>query len=672
MPNANQIGLEAIFDNKDFQNGISEYNKSTSEASTNTEDAAGSMELAWDGLAVVGEAVFAALVVAIGAMTAELYVAVDAAMETEDVLARMEFVVANVGKRTGVTTQDVLDLADSISKVVPIDDEVIVSAITMGLTFDGVNKDNIQPLIQAAADLAIWTGKDLPMTMKELALAISDPDKAMRLFRDANITLTDSETKTLKSMDKVGDSAKITAFILEKLRTKGIIGLGNAMGETAKGKMTIMQTALGNLQEALGAGLLESLKNVFDRITIFANDPRTLQFFTDLGTKIGEFASKVLDNLPGIMVTLDKLGNWFKDNQPIIVGILAALGVALLAFGYTAAAAGLTALIGLWPVIAIMAVVGLAAGLLYAAWTNDWGGIQEKTAALWAWLQPIFAAIQSWLSVNIPIAIAALSTFWTTVLLPAIQAVGEWINTVLIPMFVSLWNWLSINIPIAIAALSTFWTGTLLPAIQAVWGWMSGTLFPFFQALGNFLGAVFGLAVRVLAGYWQNILLPALLGVWTVVSTNLMPIFKGLGDFFNSTLLPIIKDVANWIGSVLTGAFDGLTSTIKNVTTWLQGLADGLNGLTLPAALTPGSPTPFELGLKGINEQLRKMASATLPAVTYQMGVLATVQNVPGSSGAGGLGSIVNSSQVTRNYLYGARFDVSNKSDLMGILNGLK
>ena len=148
MADDNKIGLEAIFAGEDFQRGITEYNNSVSSSSAGTQEASGTMSAAWGGLAMVGEAAFLAIGAGVAAMAAELYLAVDAALDAEEVLARMEFVVGNVGDRTGVTADDVNSMADALSKVVPIDDEVIVSAITMGLTFDGVTKDNIEPLIR--------------------------------------------------------------------------------------------------------------------------------------------------------------------------------------------------------------------------------------------------------------------------------------------------------------------------------------------------------------------------------------------------------------------------------------------------------------------------------------------------------------------------------------------
>jgi len=806
----NQIGLQAIFDNADFQKGISDYNSSVSDATANTESGASTMSRVWDGLVSVGAAAWSALGVAVGAFTTELGLAANAAFDSEEVFARSSFIIAGVGERTGVTIDEVNALTDSLSKVVPIDDEVITSAITMGLTFDGVNKDNIQPLIAAAADLATFTGKDLPGTMRELALAISDPDRAMRLLKDANITLTDSEMKTLKGFKDVGDTAGATQFLLNELKDKGVIGLAEAMGDTAKGRLTIMQTALGNLQEVLGGGLLDSFKNVFDIVTNFANSPATIDFFTNLGQTIGSLANYFiavvqdgdvlndwLSHLPSaiqpvikaigefvaaLVDGIPKAFSWLINNKPLIVGILAAIGVAMAAFASTVIASAVSAIAALAPIIAAMVVIGAVAGLLFKAWTEDWGGIQGKVAAFWEQVKPIFQQLQDWLKVNIPKAtkvlsdfwqktllpaikkvvvwivdnvlpalvklwqweaenlpkaIKKLSDFWTNVLLPALKQVGDWIANTLIPILEDIWGWLSENLPKAIQTLSDFWTNGLLPAIRAVSDFFTNTLIPTFQkivgfivgafisalttlsgiwttillpaiqavhafiqnfimpifnAVSNLMTAVVGLAVKVLAGIWQNFLLPALQKVHefigfiasgfntvsNVMSGALQTATKVISDLWKNVLLPAIQAVwdklkpfADFLKNTLQKAFDGIKSAIQFVVDKINALADSINNLSLPDWLTPGSPTPFEMGLRGINAQMDKLANAALPTLKRQLEIVASVRDVPGTNGRSLAASVSNSNQSTRNYLYGANFNLPGPSGLIESLQNL-
>jgi phage-related protein len=731
MQSNNEIGLEAVFKDDDFQRGVEEYNKSTENASKSTEQAGDMMGSIWEGLAKVGEIAFQAIAVGVAAMAAELYLAVDAAMDAEEVFARMEFIVENVGERTGVAAEDVLEMADALSQIVPIDDEVITSAITMGLTFDGVTKDNIEPLLAAAADLATFTGKDLPATMKTLALAISDPERAMRLFRDANITLTDAEKKTLEGFKETGDTAGATQFILEQLAKKGILGLAEAMGKTAKGEMTIMKTAIGNLQEALGSGLLESLSGVFEEITAFASDPKTIAFFTDLGAQLGTFAGQVLDSLPSLTTMVQGIGDWLAENKPLIIGVLAAIGVAMAAFAISVVVASAAAIEAILPIIAIMAAVGLAVAFLTKAWTEDWGGIQTAVKKAWKKMQPTFDILQKWLEVNIPKAIELLadvwedvllpsieqtfkfigdvaipilvelvewvgenlpkalktsSDFWSNVLLPAIRAISNFINGTLIPIFSTLTGWLSSTLTAALKNLSGIWTGTLLPAITAVYGFISSYIIPLFNALSNLVSAVVGVAVTAMSGIWQNVLLPALRSVWSFIQGSLSPAFQAVANIVNGTVRPAIEALGNWLKNTaislfqpfvnwLNGTFkaawDGIKQAIQFVIDTANKLSTLLNNITLPDWMTPGSPTPWEIGLKGVNDELKRMTSTGLPNLQHELTLLASVRDVSGMTGAGTSAGVNNTNTSTRTNMYGVQFNIPGPTGFIESLQGL-
>ena len=731
----NQIGLEAIFDMLGFNAGADEYNSKIKDLSSETNSASSFMSDAWTGLAAVGEVAFAAIAAGVAALTVELGLAANAAMDTEEVLTKMEFIVDNVGERTGVASEDVLALADGMSKIYPIDDEVIAQAAAMGLTFDGVNKDNLQPLLEASADLAQWTGKDLPATMKSLSLAKKKKKKAARLLKEANITLTDSEMDVLKGFKETGDSAGATQFLLEQLRKKGILGLGTAMGETAKGKLTIMQTALGNLQESLGTGLLDAMKGVFDKITEFANNPKVIGFFTEVGARIGEFASAIIDKMPSIISVIEDMVNWFVNNKAIVVGVLAAIGVAMAVFAATSISAAVSAAAAFAPVIAVMAVVGAAVALLYQAWQEDWGGIRTAVLDAWKQVKPVFDNLQKWLAVNVPKAVKALSAYWTGTLLPAIKSTFEWIAKNVIPILVDIVLWLGDNVPKAIKAVSGYWTGTLLPALKAVYDFIqkvievfktvatvivnvvgaavrtvsavwTGVLLPaitavynFFksyimpvlQAVANLISAVLGVALRVLAGLWQNVLLPALSSVYNFLASYITPVFNSVASVANGVLagairtlaavwqnvfLPAVNAVKNvltpfasFLSGTLYSAFNGIRNIIQYVVDKINQLANSLRNLTLPDWLTPGSPTPWELGLRGINAEMAKLAGASLPAMKMQLDVLRDVAS--GGTRPVVSNSVTDSSQRTTNYLYGAQFNVNSQTNMIQALQGL-
>jgi hypothetical protein len=159
-------------------------------------------------------------------------------------------------------------------------------------------------------------------------------------------------------------------------------------------------------------------------------------------------------------------------------------------------------------------------------------------------------------------------------------------------------EWLKVVIPQAIQALKQFWTDVLLPKIQFFWAWVKTNILPLLANLAKFFGSIIFTAVKALAGLWQNVLFPALSTLW---------------GWFKEKILPILRDVSDWLQDKLRPAFDAITTAIQGVSTWLGTMADKIMNLELPDWLTPGSPTPLEMGLKGINDQMALLQRKSMP-----------------------------------------------------------
>jgi len=316
-----------------------------------------------------------------------------------------------------------------------------------------------------------------------------------------------------------------------------------------------------------GMGLMDAVGKGLDTIAALASRQDVQTGLMAIVNFIVLLAQNAATYLPIAIDKLFQFVDFLRNNQGVVIAILAALGVAIGAFVYTTLIpAAIAAVTAFAPILLIIALVAAAAYLLYQAWTQNWGGIQEKVATFWAWLQP---------------------------------------------MLQTLWNWLAVNVPLALQTMSGYWTNTLLPAIMAVWGWLNGTLFPYFQALANFWSSVFNVALTAMAGIWQNVLAPALQQVWDWLSGKLMPIFN--------QLLPIVQEIAGWIGEQLVSAFESLTAKLQAVTTWLNNVAGKLNSMHLPSWMTPGSPTPWEIGLWGVNDALQAVGNMSLPNLSASM-----------------------------------------------------
>lgn len=145
-------------------------------------------------------------------------------------------------------------------------------------------------------------------------------------------------------------------------------------------KMTIVLAPMGEkIREAFGTAL-DAVVEIFNRPDVQAAIAKFADFAVLAIGKIVEFIPIIVD---GFFQFVDFL----KNNEGILIGVFVALGAAVLVWAATSIAAAASTIVAMLPVIAVIALIGAAAYLLYEAWTNNWGGIQEKTASAIEWIK---------------------------------------------------------------------------------------------------------------------------------------------------------------------------------------------------------------------------------------------------------------------------------------------
>lgn len=353
---------------------------------------------------------------------------------------------------------------------------------------------------------------------------------------------------------------------------------------------------------AAGQAPLDAIKQlIFDLATALGMNQveaalLTIQF-QDFIARVQEFGAAVWELIQPIVESIMNFVS-FQD-------VLIALGVVILSVVIPTI---ISLVASFLPIIATVGAIIAIVAVLRNAWENDWGGIRTNLTAWWNETgKPIFELLRSWLGENIPKAIEKLKKFWDDVLLPAIQAVWTWLSTVLIPFVQNeLIPWLSEKLGSAIQDLSAFWTDTLQPALEDVWGFITEDLIPLFEALWELFNVGGELALTALAGLWENVLQPALEKVWGFIQDSIIPIFEGLTRLINEELGPVMEWLTNQVINPAASGFENIKSAIQTVIDAVKRLIEKLQEIELPAVLTPGSPTPFELGLRGINKALKE------------------------------------------------------------------
>lgn len=304
----------------------------------------------------------------------------------------------------------------------------------------------------------------------------------------------------------------------------------------------------------LGTEMMDTAGQIVDAIGAIFDRPEVQAGITQFAGWASQLLSTFATYIPVAIDYLFQFVNFLQNNQAVVIGILAALGVAVAAFVYTTVIpAAVAAIAAIAPIIAVMAVVGAVAYLVYQAWTNNWGGIRDTITNIWANIQPVFENLRQWLSVAIPVAVQTLTDFWNN---------------------------------------------TLLPVLQTVWSFLQANVFPILGAIANVISAVLTVAFKYWIGYIQNVTIPKLQAMWA---------------FFNDKYLPVIEKVAAWLKEKLTPAFKWVGEAIGKVVDFLNELASKLRNIELPGWMTPGSPTPWEIGLLGVQDALDSLSRTSLP-----------------------------------------------------------
>jgi hypothetical protein len=228
--------------------------------------------------------------------------------------------------------------------------------------------------------------------------------------------------------------------------------------------------------------------------------------------------------------------------------VLIALGIVI---GVTLISAVVSLIAAMLPIIATIAAIVAAVAFVRKVWEEDFLGIKS-----------------------------ALIDFW--------ENKGK-------PIFETVKAWLEVNIPKAIEILTDWWKNTLLPAIRDVWEFIQNDLMPLFAALWELISVAGKLALQAISGFWENVLKPALQDLWAFLQERLIPVWESF----------------QFMMSKVSDSVGGVSGAIQGVIGWIGDLIDKLSNIKLPDWLVPGSPTPFEIGLRGISAALQDVNRQT-------------------------------------------------------------
>jgi hypothetical protein len=290
---------------------------------------------------------------------------------------------------------------------------------------------------------------------------------------------------------------------------------------------------------------------------------------------------------------------------------------------------------------------------LLPAIRDAWGWVEENVF-------PIARDLRDWLAEKIPAAIKTLRDWWNKLRIRMRIFVGK--ARAYLSYFANqaeyhlgrAVDWIKVKVPEAFdaakEAASDFASGfksstegELKPALEGTWKILRRDLGELWQALKDLaeaLGLVDGEMGKVnpdfeFAGQVLGDVLVTGIKLAAITLHNLLDVLTWMTDKITEAI-----EIAKALGSQLKVMFDHPRETLKALNDLLAEFLNGLADAVIPDWLKPGSPTPFETGLRGIADALRKMPEFKLGVETPDLGALqpalAGGGEAPSLAGAGG------------------------------------
>lgn len=440
----------------------------------------------------------------------------DQAIESQKIAKQTEAVIKSTGGTAGVTAGQVDKLASSLSMKAGVDDELIASGENMLLTFTnirneaGKGNDVFNQATQAALDYSVATGTDLVGANKMLGKALNDPVKGLAQLGKAGVSFTQSQKDQIKNMVEAGDTMGAQKIILSEFNKE--FGGSAAAQATAGDKLKVIWE---NLQEQLGAKLIPMVEKVADWLS--KNLPKAMETATKWAKNLGD--------------KVKTLGKWLGDHKEVLVGVAAAITTVLVgafvSWAAAAASAAAATLLATWPILAIVAAVGLlAAGLKWAydnvGWFHDAVDavvkfIKDNAGPAFRKLLDVIKTVFNWIKDNwkiigtilfapIVLAVKLITSHWDKIkvgiraVVSVIKAVWSVIKKVLVDPVVAgvrtiIANWDKITGAIrgVFDAVKSTWS--------SIWGFLDGAA----RTLGGYASTFFNAAKSVGAAVWNGI-----------------------------------------------------------------------------------------------------------------------------------------------------------------------
>jgi hypothetical protein len=524
---------------------------------------------------------------AAGALIGFFKGAFDEAREAAKITKLTEAAIRSTGAAAHVTADDVDRLANRLSAMSGIDDELIASSENVLLTFTGVRNevgkgnDIFNQGTLAALNMSAALGTDLQGATIQVGKALNDPIAGITALQRAGVSFTAAQKEQIKQMVATGDTMGAQKLILAEL-TKEFGGAAAAAASPADKA----RVAWGNFQEMVGTKVLP----VLDQILTFGVKNQAwlvplVGSIAALGVAVGVVmvATKVWAAMQtvaavasGVWTAAQWLLNIALSANPIglvIIGIAALIAIIVLIATKT------TWFQTIWKVVwtfvkqiagevadwftgkilpslrdAYNQIVGVI-NFFKNTWNTVWGTVKDVTRTVVDAVTGFFSNLRTWVTVTLPNAfgkgVDAIRAAWDLVRDAAKKPVTFVVNSVINPLIVG-WN-----------KIAGVFGAPKADEIKGFAGGVAGIFPGYSPGRDNLLAplAAFSGGEAVMVPEWTRAVGADRINMWNRIARTrgVAGATQAMAQYADGGILDFITSPAKWVAGKVGGAVGSIT-----------------------------------------------------------------------------------------------------------------
>jgi hypothetical protein len=278
----------------------------------------------------------------LGVVLAGLFAAgkiVKETVDSERELAQLNATIRSTGGAAGFSAQQLVGMADALSRASVFGGGQIITAQTRLLTYTNIQGESFERATQAALDMATALRIDVASAAETVGRALGDPIAATGALSRQGFKFTQEQKDMMEAMIRVGDVAGAQAIIMEELEL-AYGGSAEAARDTLGGALAALRKEFNSLLSDFGSGtasnlnltywvnwltdrltqLRQAIEGTADRTRILANEAMIFsaqigQIFSMMGESFGWTSGNMARRLEGTIQNLRQEIEMIELNQ---------------------------------------------------------------------------------------------------------------------------------------------------------------------------------------------------------------------------------------------------------------------------------------------------------------------------------------------------------------------